>query len=98
MIWEILVWSSVYALHHSGERWGVAVAGGLLCLLVSLNENRTTPSAVPTKQAFWRAFKLVRVLHGLIFVSALFVVHSTYMFLDGLWKRNAPDSTAATRF
>lgn len=86
MIWEILVWSSAYALHHSGGRWAVAVAGGLVYLLLGLNENRTTPSAVPTKQALWRAFKLARVLHGLIVVSALFIVHSTHMFLGGLWK------------
>ena len=86
MIWEILVWLSVYALQHDAEVWAAAFGGGLVFLLVYLNTNEHTPNAVPLKQALWRAFKVTRALHSLIVVAALVIVTSTWMLLVGLWK------------
>ena len=86
MIWEILVWLSVYALHHGAEVWAAAFGGGLVFLVVYLNANENPANAMPLKQALWRAFKVTRALRRLIVVAALVIVNSACMLLAGLWK------------
>ena len=86
MIWGILVLLSVYALHHGAEVWAAAVGSGLVFLVVYLNANENTTSAVPLKQALCRAFKITRALRGLIVVAALVIVNSACMLLAGWWQ------------
>ena len=84
MIFEILVWLSVYVLHHRHELLIASLVCGGIFLMVQFKTPPNKLRPLSTRQALCQALRVAQALQSL-FVTSAFAIVSTALLLIAAW-------------